>query len=115
MICPFCSKEIPPEIEGDIDIVSYYCSSACDMAAKLDAICPHCNRVFWSQWVEIAYLWEWEERGLSSLHLSDEEREGWANPLSVEKGRYEWEYTDGKLHCYVDIEDLPGVIEITER
>lgn len=38
---------------------------------------------------------------------NEPEREGWANAIENEWGVCEWEYKDGKLHFYLDSDNLP--------
>ena len=112
MLCPFCSESIPCEVVADIDDVAHYCDSACDMGVRVSAVCPNCRKVFWSQWVETAYLWQLKGCSKLATLLTDEELEGYHNRILPEIGEYEWDYVDGKLHLYLDIDALDGILEI---
>lgn len=110
-ICPFCGNDIPKSLSGEIAMVASTCPSACDMAVKLNAICPSCDRVFWSRWVETPYQWQWQPRSLVASMMEEGDKDGYSHSL---QDGYLWEVVDGKLHCYFDIETLKDV-EIVAR
>lgn len=106
MICPFCNNQIPDSVQADIEKIGHFCSSACDMAVKVNAKCANCSRVFWSQWIGTPYLHEIKFQ--STLMTADEpEMPKWASAMKDEKGVCEWEYKEGKLYFYLDLNDLP--------
>lgn len=69
MICPFCSHEIPAEMEAEIVSIDSCCPSECDGVAKVSAFCPECGKKFWTKILDISY----DVRRLKSLVKYDDE------------------------------------------
>lgn len=107
-ICPFCSEELPQDLQGVLEAFYKKCPSGCDAKHLVSISCPSCERVFWKKWVKTRYK---EIQHKNVKFVSQEELE---HPTSnVDWGEGDWEIDDGNL-IFLGDRDLIDHLVIAE-